>query len=362
VILSRRQLNRALLERQMLLQRQSLPVPETIEHLVGMQAQIPNSPYVGLWSRLEGFRPEQLSRLIEDREAVRGTMMRCTIHLFTAQDYLSLRPVLQPVVERGFKSSPFARQIAGIDRRALLSAGRAILEERPRPGAEVAKLLGERWPGVDADSLRYAVHYLEPLVQIPPRGVWGATSRPIMATAEAWLGRPLAGDREPDEMIRRYLAAFGPATVGDIQAWSGLTGLRQAVERMRPWLRSFRDERGRELLDVPDGPLPDPETPAPPRFLPEYDNSLLAHVDRTRIVADEHRIVSLNGSVLVDGFVRGTWKLVRKAGEATLVVEVFDPLSGEEAAPVTEEGGRLLAFAAPDAPRHDVRLVDARAG
>jgi hypothetical protein len=357
VILSRHQLNRALLERQMLLERQSLPAAETIERLVGMQAQVPNSPYVGLWSRLERFRPEQLSRLIENREAVRGTMMRCTVHLFTARDYLWLRPVLQPVVERGFNASPFARRIAGIDRRALLSAGRAILEERPRPGPEVAKLLGERWPGVDADSLRYAVHYLEPLVQIPPRGVWGATSRPVMATAEAWLGRPLASERKPDDMIRRYLAAFGPATVGDVQAWSGLTGLREAVERMRPCLRTFRDERGRELLDVPDGPLPDPDTPTPPRFLPEFDNSLLAHVDRTRIVADEHRIVSLNGSVLVGGYVRGTWKIAREAGEATLVVEVFDRLSGEEAATVTEEGGRLLAFAAPDAPRHDVRVA-----
>jgi Winged helix DNA-binding domain len=359
VILSRRQLNRALLERQILLQRQSLPVAETIERLVGMQAQVPSSPYVGLWSRLEGFRPEELSRLIQNREAVRGTMMRCTLHLFTARDYLKMRPVLQPVVERGFNASPFARQIAGIDRRALLSAGRAILEERPRPGAEVAKLLGEQWPGVDADSLRYAVHYLEPLVQIPPRGLWGASSRPVLATAEAWLGRPLAGERVPDEMIRRYLAAFGPATVGDVQAWSGLSGLRAAVERMRPGLRAFRDERGRELLDVPDGPLPDPDTPAPPRFLPEFDNSLLAHVDRTRIVADEHRIVSLNGSVLVGGFVRGTWKITREAGDATLVVEVFGPLSGEEAATGTEEGGRLLAFAAADAQRHDVRFAGA---
>jgi hypothetical protein len=206
------------------------------------------------------------------------------------------------------------------------------------------------------------VHYLEPLVQIPPRGVWGATSRPVLATAEAWLGRPLATERKPDEMVRRYLAAFGPATVGDVQAWSGLTGLREAVERLRPCLRTFRDERGRELLDLPDGPLPDPDTPAPPRFLPVFDNSLLAHVDRTRIVADEHRVVSLNGSVLVDGFVGGTWKIVKDGGQAVLLVELLAPLSSEDAAAVTEEGGRLLAFAAAEALHHDVRLVDAGAG
>ncbi|MDQ6921782.1 MAG: winged helix DNA-binding domain-containing protein [Candidatus Dormibacteraeota bacterium] len=360
MILNRRQLNRALLERQMLLRRADLPVPGAIERLVGMQAQVPNSPYVGLWSRLDGFRPERLSALLEQREAVRGTMMRCTLHLFTARDYLALRPVLQPVVERGFNSSPFARRIAGVDRRALLDAGRAILEERPRPGFELAKLLGERWPGADADSLRFAVHYLEPLVQIPPRGVWGATGRPVLAAAEAWLGRPLATERKPDDMIRRYLTAFGPATVGDVQAWSGLAGLREAVERMRLELRTFRDERGRELFDVPDGRLPDPDTPAPPRFLPEFDNSLLAHSDRGRIVADEHRSVSLNGSVLVDGFVRGIWKIARDGGQAILSIELLEPLSCEDAATVTEEGGRLLAFAAADAQRHEVRLVPAR--
>ena len=357
MILNRRQLNRALLERQMLLQRANLPVSETIEWLVGMQAQEPNSPYVGLWTRLDGFRPEQLSALIENREAVRGTMMRCTLHLFTARDYLAVRPVLQHVVDRGFNGSPFARRIAGVDRRELLSAGRAILEERPRPGAELAKLLGEKWPGVDADSLRFAVHYLEPLVQIPPRGVWGASSRPILATAEAWLGRPLATERKADDMIRRYLAAFGPATVGDVQAWSGLTGLREAVERLRPCLRTFRDERGRELFDVPDGPLPDPDTPAPPRFLPVFDNSLLAHVDRTRIVADEHRVISLNGSVLVDGFVAGTWKIAQDSGQAVLLVELLAPLSSEDSAAVTEEGSRLLAFAAAEALHHDVRFT-----
>jgi hypothetical protein len=356
VTLGRRALNRALLERQLLLRRATLPVPDTIERLVGMQAQIPNAPYTGLWSRLHDFRPEALSRLIEDRRAVRGTMMRCTLHLFTARDYLTVRPALQPVVERGFYSSPFARQLAGVDIQALLSAGRAVLEERPRPGAELARLLSARWPEVDAVSLGYAIRYLEPVVQIPPRGLWGATGRPIVTTAEAWLGRPLADSCAPDGLIRRHLAAFGPATVADIQAWSGLPALREVVERMRGSLRTFRDERGRELFDVADGPLPDPDTPAPPRFLPDYDNALLAHSDRTRIVADEHRVVSLNGSVLVDGFSAGTWKISRHDGGATLAVKPFSPWAGEDVDAVAAEGARLLAFSAAGESVREVRF------
>jgi hypothetical protein len=356
VRLGRRALNRALLERQMLLQRVTLPAPDAIERLVGMQAQVPNAPYAGLWTRLEGFQPEELSRLIENRDAVRGTMMRCTLHLFTARDYLAVRPVLQPVVERGFYASPFARQLAGLDTQAVLDAGRAVLEERPRAGAELARLLSARWPEADRDSLGYAVRYLVPVVQTPPRGLWGASGRAIVTTAEAWLGRPLGGDRAPDSLIRRYLAAFGPATVGDIQAWSGLTGLREVVERLRGELRAFRDEHGRELLDVPDGPLPDPETPAPPRFLPDFDNALLAHSDRTRIVADAHRVPSLSGSVLVDGFAGATWKIAREDGRATVQVRPFSSLSSTEIDAVAGEGARLLKFAAADAPEHDVRF------
>jgi winged helix DNA-binding protein len=356
VTLGRRALNRALLERQLLLRRATLPVPDTIERLAGMQAQIPGSPYVGLWSRLHDFRPEELSRLIEDRQAVRGTMMRCTLHLFTARDYLTFRPALQPVVERGFYSTPFARELAGVDIQAVLNAGRAVLEERPRPGAELARLLSARWPDVGADSLGYAVRYLVPVVQIPPRGLWGATGRPIVTTAEAWLGRRMAGSRPPDGLIRRHLAAFGPATVGDVQAWSGLTRLREVVERMRGGLRTFTDERGRELFDVPDGPLPDPDTPAPPRFLPEYDNSLLAHSDRSRIVADAHRVASLNGSVLVDGFSAGTWKISRREGGATLLVSPFWPWSSGEVDAVAAEGARLLAYSAAGASVQEVRF------
>ena len=255
--ISRRALNRALLQRQMLLDRVEMPVADAVESLIGMQAQVPSTPYTGLWTRLRDFDPLALSDLIANRDAVRLNIMRATIHLVTARDCLRLRPIMQPVLERGFYTgSPFAKRIAGVDIPAVLEAGRAFTEEAPRAGGELADHLGAQFPGYDKESLSYAVQYLLPMVQIPPRGLWGKGGVPIRTTAQHWLGAELDASYPIETLVQRYLAAFGPASYFDMQAWSGLTNLREVFDRMRPSLRTFRAESGRELFDLPDAPLP----------------------------------------------------------------------------------------------------------
>ena len=290
--------------------------------------------------------------------------MRATLHLATARDEVALDPVIRPMHVRGFAGSPFSRVLAGIDMAALVAAGRAILDERPRTTSQLGTALHEHWPDRAATDLAYAIRYLLPVVQIPPRGTWGASAAPTWVAAETWLGRPIDGDPAPDETALRYLAAFGPATAGDFSAWSGLAGQRETFERLRPRLRTFRDERGRELFDVPGAPLADPDEAAPVRFLPDYDNALLAHADRGRILPAEHMPL-LRGSigrpsVLVDGFVRAFWKLVRERDRVTLSVEPVGPLAPGDRGAVEAEAALLLAFLADQGEVQEVRLAHPR--
>jgi hypothetical protein len=364
--LSRRALNRALLERQHLLQRSKSSVASEIERLVGMQAQIPTDPYIGLWSRLAGFRTDELSALMTERKAVRLSLMRATVHLVTARDALRLRTIIQPVLERSlYTSSPFGRQVKDVDIAALLKLARSLVDARPLTTAELGAILHKRWPKRDKDSLAYTVRYLLPLVQVTPRGVWGASAQPRVTSLEGWLGKPLDPDPSPDPAILRYLAAFGPATIADARAWSGLSGLREVFDRLRPRLRTFRDAAGRELFDVPGGPLPDPDAPAPPRFLPVYDNVLLSHADRSRVIPEGRRWWSAGGeagtfgTALVDGFFAGRWKIARGRDGARLRVAVFSRMSGAERNRLADEGARLLEFVAPEEKTHDVEVVEA---
>jgi hypothetical protein len=359
-VLTRRVLNRSLLARQMLLRRERTTAADVIERLVGLQAQTPQSPYLALWSRLEGFDPQQLAGMLQDRTAVRIGLMRGTIHLVTDRDCLALRPVMQPVFESVFRSSSgFARPLVGIDMEALLAVGRSAVEERPRTAAELRVILGERWPERDRTAMAAACGFLLPMVQVPPRGLWGRSGQPRLTTAQAWLGRPLSENASPDEAVLRYLAAFGPASTADIRTWSRLTGIREVIERLRPQLRTFRDEVGRELFDVPDAPYPDPDTPAPPRFLPDYDNINLSHADRSRVMPDPNPIGVMwaFGACCVDGFVAGTWKLVKEREAATLQIRTFQALSCADSAAVSEEGGRLIDFMAPSARSRDIQLT-----
>lgn len=343
-ILGVRALNRALLQRQLLLRRQELSVADALEQLVGLQSQNPNGPYIALWSRLADFDPEELADLVAARKVARVALMRWTLHAVTARDCLALRPVLQPVIERRLKAC-FGRELAGIDLDALARRGRAFVEHEPRSFGDIGRLLADEWPGYEPRALANAMSALVPLVHVPPRGLWGRNGRAVQTTAERWLGRPLECSTRPDELIMRYLAAFGPASAADMRAWSGLTRLDATIERLRPLLRSFRDEDGNELLDVLDGALPDPETPAPARFLADFDNAVLGHANRARIDAATRRKRAVGPrTFLLDGFIAGTWRLIRGRRVATLEIAPFDAIEREERIALAEEGMRLLTF------------------
>lgn len=364
-------LNRALLARQHLLRPAPLPegagraqaVLGMVEHLVGLQAQAPFPPYYGLWSRLSGFQPADLAELLVGRQVVRIALMRGTIHLVSARDCLLLRPLLQPALDRALPAI-FGKRLADVDTGALADAARQLVEAEPRSFSELGALLAARWPGHSPAALSRAARTLVPLVQVPPRAVWGAAGQALHTSAESWLGRPLDPGPSPEPMVRRYLAAFGPASVADMQAWSGLTRLGEVTERLRPGLRTFRDEQGRELFDLPDAPRPDPATPAPVRLVAEFDNLILSHADRTRVISDSgrQRMATPNGifpgTVLVDGFAAGMWRITRSRGAAVLTVEPFRPLSPAGRDAVTSEGQRLLDFAAGGA-RHEIRFAPA---
>lgn len=370
-VMDARALNRATLARQLLLRRHRLSAEEVIEHLVGLQAQVPTDPYLTLWSRIQGFRPAELAGLLESRRAVRCGLMRGTIHLVTARDCLGLRPHMQPIYDRVYGTGKAFGGKLGADLEAVKRACRELLAEKPRTRGEVRKLLTERWPQHDPEALSFCLPTI-PVIQIPPRGVWGRSGAARWALTEQWLeGRPPVA-YPIDEVVLRYLAAFGPATVADVRQWCGLSGLKEVVERLRPRLVTFRDSKGRELFDLPEAPRPDPETPAPVRFFAEFDNVFLSHHDRSRMAPQRFRdgmssvwlanqaggiptgygrpeYVPVNWSMFaVDGFLSGTWKLVKGREEARLLLRPMIRLNDAQSAELLDEARRMLEFQSGD--------------
>ncbi len=358
-----RQLNRTTLARQLLVKRSVMSALDAIEHLVGMQAQAPLAPYFGLWSRLEHFTADDLSQLLLDRLAVRVVVMRGTIHLVSAADCHSLRPLMQPIMDRDLRTNAaHARALAGVDLVRLEHVAGELLAASPLTPKDLGARLAPDFPTIAPASLAHAARDLLSLVQVPPRAVWGKSGQPRLTTASAWLGAPSADLATIDEMVVRYLNAYGPALVNDIQAWCGLTRLREVTDRLGTALRTYRDEDGGELLDVADGTLIDDDVPAPVRMLAEYDNIVLSHADRRRMMTDETRawmFAAPNGiiprALLVDGFVAGTWKITSTKNDTIVDVHPVIPLVSDTVHGVIGEGARLVTLTG-NGKRGDVRV------
>ena len=363
IVLSSRALNRTFLARQLLIKRSNMSIPDALEHLIGMQSQTPNSPYVSLWTRIDNFKHETLSQLLLNRNAVRIALMRSTIFLVTKRDCLALRPLIQPVLDRTLKAS-FGRQLKDVDNNELAKISRALVESQPRTLDELGNLLKEKWQDTDPSALAAAARNLVPLVQIPPRGIWGAKGKAIHTSAENWLCHSLVTDYSLESLILRYLKAFGPATIPDIQMWCGLTKISKVMEGLRLQLNTFVDDDGNELFDVSHAEFPDIDTPVPVRFLAEFDNILLSHKNRTRIIADEYRskVFTVNGIIratfLIDGYVQGLWRIEQKRKSSTLIIEPFKSLLQVDKDELAIEGAKLMDFAAADSEFKNIEFLN----
>jgi len=347
---------------------------QAVGHLAGLQAQAPLAPYVGLWTRLAGFGHQELENLLTERTVVRAHLMRNTVHLLTAEDFVSFRPLLQPLMERGLAGN-FGRNLAGIDSGEIKAAAAALLSHHALTRAEIGRRLAPRWPDHDPASLAYAATHLLPVVQVPPRGLWRSGGQATFFLAAAWLDgldlSPPDPARAREQLVLRYLAAYGPASVPDIQAWSGLSRLREVTERLGavqhgavqhgavqhgavqrgavqrgavqhgavqhgagphgPRLRTFTGPDGGQLLDLPDAPRPSPDVPAPPRFLPEYDNLLPSFAERSRVIPHRRPVPlppgngATGGTLLVDGLWQANWKITKAKHQAVLEIPPVHP-------------------------------------
>ncbi|MFV8753134.1 winged helix DNA-binding domain-containing protein [Nannocystaceae bacterium ST9] len=353
-VLTLRELNRATLARQLLIERESLGVVETIDRLAGLQAQQAKPPFIGLWTRLLGFEREALASALLEREVVRATSMRGTLHLLAAQRFRTLRPALQAGLDKGIKM--MRSRTEGIDLAAVVEHARERFARGPATFEVLRDHLLGRFPEADERAIAYVVRCTLPLIQVPVADAnWCFPSIAEFALADAWIGQPIAETCDLEELVRHYLAAFGPASIADAQTWSAVPSLKSTFAAMKSELESFRDERGRELFDLPDAPRPPAKTPVPVRLLPDFDNLLLAHDDRSRVISEDQRkrVVTKNllvlATFLVDGAVAGTWKIERKRKLASLTFTPALALTKKARTELTREALALLAFVEPDA-------------
>lgn len=356
--LSLLELNRSYLSRQSLLERQALTIPEAIQKLLGLQSQIPNPPYIGLWTRLQNFQRQDLTNLMESRQIVRAAFFRSTLHLMTANDHQAFQGTIQPALSKALAAF-FGQRAKGLDIPKIIEAAKPFLAEMPRSTGEIRAFLLGLFPDADGDALAYALRNNLPLVQVPPSGTWGSGSRATYTQAEQWLGK--ANPQSLDQLFRRYLAAFGPASIMDFQTWVGMTNLKNSLNL--DGLSIYKNEDDKDLFDLAEMPILAENTPAPIRFIPEYDNVLIGHADRRRILADEDykkvflSAARVSSTILVDGFVAGTWKTESKKKTAKLLISPFKPLASEAKAALIEEGKKLLAFIEAEANEYSVEFL-----
>jgi hypothetical protein len=358
-VLSRRALNRATLARQLLLERARTSVADAAERLLALQAQQPGSPFLALWNRLADFSADDLRTALDKREVVRATYIRATLHLLSARDYLAFRALVEPSLVAAAAAT--TKRIPGpeIDQERLVAVARGVLGAGPLTFAAIREGMRREFPDVDDRALGYCVRMDLPLVMVPTADRWSFPASSEVTMAESWLGAEPAAESSAGDFVRRYLAAYGPAGPADLREFSWLK-TADAFERLAPELREFTTEDGQVVYDLPDAPRPDPDAPAPARLLPEFDSLILAHKDRSRIVATEHRprLITRNlrvpASFLWDGFVAGTWSTTRRRTAATLTLTPFERLPAEAVRELSAEAVRVLRFTDPAVARHDV--------
>jgi hypothetical protein len=362
-VVSLKQINRSFLNRQLLLERSPMSTESAITHLVALQAQDVMPPYVGLWSRLSDLERNDVHNGLLENSLIRATLLRGTVHLTTREDVLRILPKVMPeLIKYAHAPTTLEGLLIHISSDDLLDWGRSIFADRDLGAAEIREFARRDWPDLDHVQVTRAVQWMLPLMQVPPRGLWKTNAKPRWALVEEWLGDSLDETYELENLILRYITAYGPIAAGDFQTWSRLTGAKEAINRLRPRLRIFRDGVGRELLDVPEAEWPDEDAPAPVRFLGAFDNLWLSHKDRSRVLDERHRLKIINNgigrpTILVDGFVGGRYKVTVKKDVATMIIELFRPLTSSERDEVAAEAERLLIFL-EDGLTHCVEFAD----